>query len=447
MSTEIEQDSLTEVMDEAVEPEARTIFAKGARLAVLRFSQYGVLFLVGVITSRALGPELRGQFALAATLGGVGFAIFNLSLHEAAGRLVAHRRIGFAQAGRLLVAGGIVLGLVGAAAVLAFGLATRGSLLNDLPVDLIVLGALLVPAVTLQHFGSSLLIREGDLTGYGWISLGAAVVQLVAVAALAIGELTPEAALGASIAGSLVGALALWLRIPGQAPTGDVAVGGPPLGALTTTAFRIHGASLGIAMMLGVDIILVAAFEDDRSVGLYSLAAALANLVFLGVSVISQAALHTQTVAEEEGAADFTADFVRLSWIASIGVATIVAVFAYPLIRVVYGTDFTGSVVSLIILAFAAVAFAIEAPLRAFLFRARGPGVVSAIAGAGLILNIALNVMLIPALGIAGAALASLIAYWLYAAVLLVRFRVVAAIPYRRVLRFRTTDIRAVLQR
>ena len=61
----------------------------------------------------------------------------------------------------------------------------------------------------------------------------------------------------------------------------------------------------------------------------------------------------------------------------------------------------------------AVVALAIEGPARDLLIRIAPPLVISAAAGAGLVLNVILNFALIPWLGISGASVASVISYWL----------------------------------
>jgi Na+-driven multidrug efflux pump len=66
----------------------------------------------------------------------------------------------------------------------------------------------------------------------------------------------------------------------------------------------------------------------------------------------------------------------------------------------------------LMILSVAAVALTVQSSAAILLVRLARPRVVSAIAGVATVVNIGLNLLLIPTIGIEGAALGSLVSYW-----------------------------------
>jgi O-antigen/teichoic acid export membrane protein len=101
----------------------------------------------------------------------------------------------------------------------------------------------------------------------------------------------------------------------------------------------------------------------------------------------------------------------------------VVAAAAYPAILVLYGREWVGSALPLAILVVGAVAIPLAGPARAYLVREGRLRDISAITLGTLAANIVLNVATIPLIGIAGAALASLVTYWALGLLLARQFR------------------------
>jgi O-antigen/teichoic acid export membrane protein len=121
-------------------------------------------------------------------------------------------------------------------------------------------------------------------------------------------------------------------------------------------------------------------------------------------------------------------------------VTVVVAASAWPAIRLVFGAAWTGSAIPLMILAAAIVALSIEPPVRVMLMRMHRARWISAAACAGMLINVGLNFLLIPFLGIIGAALASLTSYSFYALLMLVLFGRASGLEIRHVFAPRRDD-------
>ena len=80
----------------------------------------------------------------------------------------------------------------------------------------------------------------------------------------------------------------------------------------------------------------------------------------------------------------------------------------------------------------AVVALAVEGPARDLLIRIAPPLAISAASAAGLVLNVGLNFLLIPAIGIAGASIASVVSYWVAGGLMLYLLSRYGDVPMRR---------------
>ncbi len=405
----------------------------GLRLLLLRTSQYFFFFLGGIIVARALGPELRGQYSLALALGLLAWAFVNLSLDTASGRLLGRQEATLVEVARALSTATLVLGGIGGLATLLVGFAVRDTLLAGASTAAVMLAALLVPVTLAVQVLTGLLVRVGALRIYGWAAATcASLVLIVNIVLAAADRVTPASAIAAILGGAvlltvvLAAALSRHTGVRGLLPGLDRRVALK----LVRAGGALHLAGLVLFCNLRIDLFLVSALTHGTGAGLYSLSATLAEIIFLASLTIAQAAAQTQTEAEPKIAARYTLEFLRQTWPLVAVAAVLAAVVAWPAIVLIYGRTWEGSVLPFAILSLGAVAFTLEAPVRTLLARLARPSVILAPAFAGLVINVGLNLALIPLLGITGAALASLASYWAYALMLLARFAHITEQPF-----------------
>jgi O-antigen/teichoic acid export membrane protein len=291
----------------------------------------------------------------------------------------------------------------------------RHELLADASLSTIITASLIIPFAIAGQMAAALLFRLGSLRAYGWVVAVSGALQVILVAGLrVVGRLEPATAVLSTLLVMAVTAIALTAALARQ-------IGASSLAPTTTsrlakmavtTGLKLHMSSLALYLNLQLDLLLVSAFTNSRSAGLYSLAATLAAVVFVATSTIALSALREQTDAEEHLAVDYTVEFTRQTFGISIIIATVAALGAYPFITIAYGRDWAASVPPFVILAVAAIGLGVEGPTRNLLIRIGKPGAISAAAAAALGVNIFCNLILIPQVGIIGAALASAASYW-----------------------------------
>ena len=415
----------------------------GGRLLGFRAVQFVFLFLLSLIATRALGPDGRGQYALALNLATMVWVISHLSVEQSVARMMARKEATLAQLGRLASFFALTLGLIGAAATLAIGLPERDALLGGANTATVALAAATVPFTLIGQMATALLLRMGLLRPYGWTIAVGAVIQFLLIVGLELGvglspQLTMLAAL-LTIAGvglTLATVLARRIGIRALVPIAEPRL----IRSALHIGIRLQPASIALWLNLKVDLFLVGLLATTHEAGLYSLSASLADIVFTAVSTIALAALEAQTKAGAKAAASYTVDFISQN----IGVAVLLglaaALVSYPFIVFVYGAEWEASVLPFILLMPAVVALAIEEPARGLLVRIAPPLVISAAAAAGLALNVALNFALVPAIGISGASLASVVSYWLAGVLMLYLLSRYGNVPMRDAVRLPRHD-------
>lgn len=422
------------------EPDALVVASLrgGGRLLAFRLIQFASLFLLSLVAARALGPDGRGQYALALNLVTMVWVVSHLSVEQSVARLLARREASLVELSRVSSLFVCTLGMLGAALALAVAIPARDSLLGGASVGTVALAAATIPFTLAGQMATALLLRTGELRAYGWIIALASAIQLALVIALELGMgLTPELAMAAALATIALMAFALTWVLARRLGARALVPGGSAhlVRSALRVGLRLQPASIALWLNLKIDLLLVGLLADVHQAGLYSLSANLADIVFTAVSTIGLAALETQTRAEASAAATYTAEFISQNLALAAALGLLAAAAAFPFITLVYGGGWQGSVVPFVLLMPAVVALAVEGPARDLLIRIASPQLISAASAAGLGLNVGLNFLLIPRVGILGASLASVVSYWFAAALMLWMLSRFGRVPVARALR------------
>jgi O-antigen/teichoic acid export membrane protein len=195
----------------------------------------------------------------------------------------------------------------------------------------------------------------------------------------------------------------------------------------------LHPGTLATYVNARLDLLIVGLLSTTRQAGLYSLATNLAETLLVVTLALGQSVMRDQTVSSDEEAARITVTFVRRSWVLVLAAVAAVFALSYPFVSLVYGSAWHASVPPLMILSVAAVGLTIAGPFNVLMARLSRLRDVSLCATVAMLTNVVANLVLIPAAGIVGAALASVLSYWVYAALLLRLFHKVTGRSVRTV--------------
>jgi O-antigen/teichoic acid export membrane protein len=421
VAEELVTEEVRESLTLAAEPGALAA-SGGLGYLPLRVAQYGFLFISALIVTRELGPSGRAQYALPLALASAVWVVTNLTLEIAASRMLARGEAPVARLVRALSLCLLLLSLVGVGAALLLGLALRSTILANASVGMVLLATATIPFLLATQLAGQILIVRGRLRSQGTATaLGGATQLCLVVVLLSTGDITPTSALAAALIGFAATGL-LMIAMLGRdvgagalVPSTDTAV----LRPLVRTGALLHPGSVALQLDPRLSLLLVGAFLSARQAGLFSLSMSLMGSVLLGAQALSISAVHQQYGYPEKDASRFTMDFTRQTFLVSFAAFVLMAALAYPIIVLLYGSAFAGSVIPFVILLTVCVAISIENPCRVLLVRIASPLLTSAVVCSVLVANLLLTIVLIQVFGIVGAAIAAMLSYWALAMAML----------------------------
>jgi O-antigen/teichoic acid export membrane protein len=380
------------------QPRLRTdvLWTFGGKAATLLF---GLLIVVAV--ARELGPSGQGLFAVAysltlmlAQLGGLGLTTANpyFTAREPAQRASI-------VTNSLWLSAGLGVALVGVGLALN---AFAPDVLQGLGWEPLVVALIGVPGALAALFLQSVLLGESRMVAYNLVEAGQATLTLAGIlVALYAFDAGLTGALAVLTAGRYA-ALAAYLALlaPGRLD--------PRLGSrMLAYGLRAYVAIVVSFLVIRLDLLLVNGYLGSEEAGLYSVAATIADGMFVLPMVV---ALNLFPRVARSDSHEQTAEIFR-SLAVLYGALCLLTIPAAQAIPLVFGESFEGSI-SLYYWLLPGVYCLGLLTILAHHFAGRGyPKEAAAIWFVGLGLNVAINVAFLPGRGAWVASLASSIAY------------------------------------
>jgi O-antigen/teichoic acid export membrane protein len=433
-----------------MERDAGGVFARNVVTLLLSFGN-------SVFLTRTLGVVGKGEFAVFAASTGLLTLLLGLGLdhalrfHVARGRVPRERILAFFFL--QVVAAGL---LVFAVARVNHGLADNELLL---PASLQTVRNEVVLAATVSatlFYGtlSSVFTGSRAFTALNKASVAFAALALVVWGLLflvdaATGvDVGTDAILGAYLGLQAVNAAALTVLgvrmlglrfVPGLLAPGL-------LWEMVRYAGQAWAANLAQFLNYRVDIWIVQNLLGSAPLGLYALAGNLATMLWV-LPRSAATVLMPSMAAGDEGAGFAEAARLGRLVFGAILVAAVPLGLTAPLwIGWLYGSDFRGSATPFVLLLLGCVPFTLCVVQAAALAAVDRQEINLGASLVGLVATVALDLLLIPRLGITGAALASATSYVLTTGVVLLAFARVGGLPLSACLVPRPADLRHVLR-
>lgn len=392
--------------------------------------------------ARVLGAEGRGNYAVVITVAAAAVAVGHLSLESAQVALWKEEALRPAFAANAVLLAGLLgapLALITWALVRWLGEA-RVPIYSDTG---LILGLIAVPFGILVLWLNNLLSLTSRVSCINVGLVVSAVVQLALVLALtAAGRLTVTAAVLGWMVLSVLPALIAVFALRPTLSSASLHV----LRRTCTSGLRYHSGVLFLFLLFRLDLLVVNAQMSPRDVGLYALALTLAELVYLIGDSVAQAIVGRQAGVNQEAAAEVTAGAVRFGTWGVTFVALGLAGAAWLVVPTIYGAEFRDAVPVLWLLLPGSVALAVCRPLAVLLAARDRPALLAGLAGAALVVHVVLLAALVPAWGLAGAAVAATIGYLALAAGYLWTVHRLTTLTWKD-LRPSAADLREVVRR
>ena len=382
----------------------RRVAANAAVLAGLRVAAPFCSLLLVLAVSRRLGAEGLGRYSLAYAFLAVFGLLGSLGLAE---RLTRDGARDAGALGRLLSSGLLLGGAV--SLVLTLGMAGAGRLLGyDPPTTraLFVLAFAVLPSTWLGYFDAAFISLESTAP----IAV-ATLVEHAAKIGLGVAALVSgfglEAVLAAAVVGKGAACAVSWgiLRWRGirVSLSGDRA----SLRSLAAEApiFTLRAACA--TLYWRIDVFLLAHFRPVAEVGRYTAAYRLLDVAVLFPQSLCLA-LFPRVAADRAGEPGWRAEALFWLLLLTAPAALVVSILARPLLALLYGPELAIAAPLLSILIWTVAPYAWNRYHAYLLVAADHQRVDLAINAAMLMLNVALNLALIPHHGAFGAALVTL---------------------------------------
>jgi len=376
----------------------------------LRVVTVGAGMVASVVVARFLGAEGKGILHLVFLLPRLIVGFGGLGIRSSAvyfgGRGADHRRLV-----RTVFGVGVVL----AGVYVAAGLLLRGpihaTLLQGMESKWVLLSLALIPVYMFSSCGEGLLQglhRFGTMTAIQVSSQLLKVVLLVILVAWVGGGLA-----AGMLSYSLVALLPAVLNL--VAVSRHAGGGGRGVSSREVLGYglRTHLGTVAQLSNVRIDVFIMNPLVGTAAVGIYSVAAMLADLVLYVPGAVSQVLFPRVAGSDPRRAAEETAFLARQTIVLAGVPAVLLGIAAQWVVVLFFGVEFEGAIRALWILIPGVIALSFGLILNQYLAGTGRPGLNSIASVISLALNIPLLLVLVPRFGIYGAAAASTLAYML----------------------------------
>ncbi|HTO68803.1 MAG TPA: oligosaccharide flippase family protein [Myxococcota bacterium] len=369
-------------------------------------------FATQIVLARWLTVSDRGFYAILTTFSAIVFLGTQLGWGDAVIYRTRRENVSPRRALSTGVLGNGAFALAVALACWLFRSPLSRAFLGDVSARAFLLAAATAPLLAVGDLlcGVARTLDRFDLHNqYGiYQSLG---ILAGLVGALVFGGGALDAALAVNLA--VQAALVLWL--------------GAALAALAGFEWRIDFAEVRASVGYGknlyvqnllinlherVDVLLLAALGvSSVQIGLYAAGVAVVTRLREVPGALGTALLPRLAGATESEAAEFTAAVVRPSLLVMGAAAAVLAPAGAVGIPLLFGTEYAPAIAPFLVLLPGVAAVTVSRVLGRYFAAVNRQRAIVVLRGAVLVLNVALNLWLIPRAGIVGAALASLVSY------------------------------------
>ncbi len=284
-------------------------------------------------------------------------------------------------------------------------------LFADMPPSYLILGAATIPVILHTQLTAGLQLLEHNVTPPFVAALVGVMTQLTLLAGFAtVGMLDVTSALFANLLALVV----TWILT--IAPADPSLRCGPRWNPrlLRETIFQSSMIHLGMILLflhLRIDVFLLRGIAGTAALGIYSLSVVLAETAMHATDGLSIALVPRQLKNTIADAGRQVVRMARFNILTGLLVAAAWAASGWLVLPLLYGKEFEAAYPPLLLLLPGMIAFGVQRLTGPVVLRAGRSDLLALFNGAGLAVTVALDLLLIPALGPVGAALASSVSY------------------------------------
>jgi len=378
----------------------------------------GVGVLVGLWIARYLGPHGFGQLNYAVALSSLFGAIATLGLDN----VVIRELIKFPERKNVLLGSTFVLKLAGA--ILSVSIVTiLVSVLRPGEKSVALLTFLSAAGFIFQSVAADLYFQAKVQSKYTVLSAdGAFLLMALAKVVLILIRAPLVAFAWAGLCELALAAVFLLIAysLKDQSVwdwTCDLSV----MLALLKNSWPLIPAGISVMIAMRVDQVIIGQMLSDRDVGLYSAAVKLSELWYFIPIAIAASTYPSLVEAKHKSEELYYGRLQKLyNFLVTLAIVVAVAMtfLSGPIVRLLYGPAYMASGGALRILIWSGIPVCFGCAWSNWMILENRMKTLFAFQAIGAVVNLALNILLIPRFGITGSALATLISYWVWITVL-----------------------------
>lgn len=386
---------------------------KIAVLFVTRILVSGIGVLAGALITRFLGPEGRGILAVATTVTGVVAQFGNFGLHSFSVYRVAKDKLVLPA----LLMNGILISVVwGSAALLVLYIAQRiGALDLPFPPFTLLLSLVAASVSLIYLFSGSLLVGVMDIHAYSTIELATRILSIALSFLLVImGMATVDILLMAGLGTAILTCLLFTFRLNSHVSLKGAKLNFDLFRDGFSYGLKAYVAALFAFLVIRVDLLMVEHLLGITEAGYYSVAVSMADWVYM-LPVAIGTVLFPKLSAFDSDSLRWQMTrrtAIAVSIMISIG-AGLVAFLSPWIVELLYGSEFAQVAPAVSWLMPAIIFLSINTVFMNYFASIGMPWIAVYSPGVALLVNVVLNLLLLPQMGIVGASLASAVSYGL----------------------------------
>ena len=381
-----------------------------AKLAAAFGGQIGVFlfgFVSQVILAQSLGASGKGTFSLVILIVALIYQFFHGSLSAANSHFTGR----YSKSGAGIIGNSLIIALVlGGFITWTFISQAEWILSRTYPkvdVSLVKMTILSLIFLLLLDYFNGIVKGQNRIARFSFtLAIREFLFVLVLVVLLLSDSLTVDLALKGWVGVvSIVALFAFWSAWSGM--RFRIKLDFPLWVSMAKYSLQAHTANLTSFLRMRIDMLILAAFLDIKTVGCYSVTFAIIQFMsYLPRSIAQVLGPHISW--RENSAGDIlTPILCRVTFFISVIVGLLMIVLGYPGIRIIFGREFLPAFTPLVIMVPGAIVYTLATSLSGDLGGRGKPQYAMKISVIMLVLNVIINLSLIPSLGMIGAALAA----------------------------------------
>ena len=377
----------------------------GAQMAGVFLSVVASIFV-----TRELGPEARGVYTWLMTLAGIGSHVALFGLDTSNRRLAASEPETIPALLRMNV--GLIFGIGALVAAVLSVIALNNDMVKGSGL-LVGLTVVTVPLSAMMMALTTIFVATHKIKLAAWGNFLPKVLLAAGFAVLVVWHfVSVEWVLVVNLLAGGVGTLLLswWLK-PYWMQKGEL-----PLREYVKTVWRTASATylagLAYYMMQKIDVLMIGAYMGEAPTGYYGVASNIADLMIMPIAILAGILAARIAAAHREG---IQTGLVRQVVMLTMGLAIAGSAFTWViapwLIELMFGVEFAPAAEVLRLLCFAVVGLSFFMLMHNMLMATGRARYLAIPALVGCLMNVGLNIVLIPSYGLWGACVASIVAY------------------------------------